>query len=57
MPRTVGNYNKSYQLLQEVSPDGRSGAMFVFSYEGMDDSEGQKLAGKFDWGAMKSKLQ
>ena len=44
-------------LLQEVSPDGRSGAMFVFSYEGMDDSEGQKLAGKFDWGAMKSKLQ
>ncbi|UCB44593.1 MAG: hypothetical protein JSV25_10260 [Spirochaetota bacterium] len=43
-------------LLQEVSPDGSSGALFVFSYEGMDDSEGQKLAGKFDWGAMKSKL-
>ena len=44
-------------LLQEVSPNGRSGALFVFSYEGMDDSEGQKLAGKFDWGAMKRKLK
>lgn len=39
-------------LLQKTSQQERSGAVFAFSYEGMNDSEGRELTKKFDWKKM-----
>lgn len=39
-------------LLQETSQQKRTGAVFAFSYEGIEDSEGLELAKKFDWKKM-----
>ena len=39
-------------LLQQTSQQERSGAVFAFSYEGIEDSEGRELAQKFDWKKM-----
>jgi len=39
-------------LLQETSQQERTGAIFAFSYEGIEDSEGLELAKKFDWKKM-----
>lgn len=44
-------------LLQETSQQERSGAVFAFSYEGIEDSEGRELAQKFDWAKMKEKVK
>jgi hypothetical protein len=37
----------------ETSQEKKTGAVFVFSYEGIEDSEGVELAKKFDWAKMK----
>jgi hypothetical protein len=53
------NYQKSEKagmcvvLLEETSQEKKTGAVFVFSYEGIEDSEGVELAKKFDWAKMK----
>jgi hypothetical protein len=39
-------------LLQETSQQKRTGALFVLSYEGIEDSKGLELAKKFDWKKM-----
>jgi len=39
-------------LLQEASQQERTGAVFAFSYEGIEDSEGRELAQKFNWKKM-----
>lgn len=39
-------------LLKETSQQERSGAVFAFSYEGIEDSEGKELLKKFDWAKM-----
>ena len=44
-------------LLQETSQQERSGAVFAFSYEGIEDSEGRELVQKFDWAKMKEKVK
>ena len=44
-------------LLMETSQQEGSGAVFVFSYEGIEDSEGRELAQKFDWAKMKEKVK
>ncbi len=36
-------------LLQQTSQQERSGAVFAFSYEGIEDSEGRELSQKFNW--------
>jgi hypothetical protein len=53
------NYQKSEKagmcvvLLEETSQEKKTGAVFVFSYEGIEDSEGVGIAKKFDWAKMK----
>jgi hypothetical protein len=44
-------------LLQDVAPDGGSGALFLLAYNEVDDSTGVELSQKFDWGKMKAKVQ
>lgn len=39
-------------LLRETSQQKRTGALFAFSYEGIEDSEGLELVKKFDWKKM-----
>lgn len=52
------NYQKSEKagmcvvLLEETSQEKKTGAVFVFSYEGIEDKEGVELAKKFDWKKM-----
>jgi hypothetical protein len=52
------NYQKSEEagmcvvLLEETSQEKKTGAVFVFSYDGIKDSEGVELAKKFDWKKM-----
>ncbi len=44
-------------LIKEPSAEGAGdGALFTLGFENMDASEGMKLAQKFDWNAMKSKV-
>jgi hypothetical protein len=44
-------------LLQEVAPDGGSGAVFLLAYNEVDDSTGVELSQKFDWDTMKAKVK
>jgi hypothetical protein len=43
-------------LLQEASPDGSGGAVFLFGFDGLSKDEAMKLAQKFDWDAMKNRV-
>ena len=44
-------------LLLETSQQEGSGAVFVFSYDGIEDSEGKELAQKFDWEKMRKTVK
>ena len=52
------NYQKSEKagmcvvLLEETSQEKKTGAVFVFSYNEIEDKEGVELAKKFDWKKM-----
>jgi hypothetical protein len=43
-------------LIREPSPDGSSGAVFTFEFEGMSMDDALKLAQKFDWSGMKGRV-
>ena len=57
------SYNKGKKegmiavLLAENGADGKGGAVFVFAYRGIGDSDGISLSKKFDWKKMRAEVK